>query len=321
MAEDILAWFCGSMAADFSIIFKCSPQKPVFCVIIFMDGTRRYRPKINKSRPQIRAALDLLQQPHSSKAEINSSHGYTIRIRYNRLLCRGACMHAWDNSSYIVIAQVNAKDRYGFTPLHVACQSSNKEAVESLLKHEDINLTIRDGNGDTPLHEACFHGHEEIVKILLNKMKTNGKPDVTKVNIKNNAGLTPFHIACREDHYEIVNLLLNTHQDLLKERDNDKATPLHYACRNDNVKIVTLLMDKSSSLTPQTSDGVTPIHVAAQYGCVKVMEEFLKKVKEVVNVRDTYNQTPLHYATEYGKIDMMKLLLERYMYTTNLQIL
>ena len=187
--------------------------------------------------------------------------------------------------------------------------------MEALLDHEDINLTIRDGNGDTPLHEACFHGHEEVVKVLLEKMTTDGKPDVTKVNIKNKAGLTPFHIACREDHHEIVEQLLDKHPDMVKECDNDKATPLHYVCRNDSIVTVRLLMKKSSSLykflTPQTSDGVTPIHVAAQYGCIKVMEEFLEKECKVVDVEDTYNQTPLHYATEYGKTDMMALLIER----------
>ena len=214
--------------------------------------------------------------------------------------------------------QVNAKDRYGFTALHIACQSGNKEAVESLLAHKDIDLIVRDGNGDTPLHEACFHGHEEVVKVLLKKMKTDGKPDVTKVNIKNEAELTPFHIACREDHYRIVQLLLDLdiHPCLLRECDNDKETPLHYACRNDSIATVRLLMEKSTSslcefLTPKTSDGVTPIHIAAQYGCVKVMEEFLEKERRVVDVKDTYNQTPLHYATEYGKTDMMALLIER----------
>jgi ankyrin len=213
---------------------------------------------------------------------------------------------------------VNAKDRYGFTALHIACQSDNIEAVviESLLDHKDINLTETDRNGNTPLHEACLHGHMEIVEVLLKKIAEKNQ-DVTKVNIKNNAGLTPFHIACREDHHKIVKLLLDKYPKLLKECDNDKATPLHYACRNDNIDTVRLLMQKSSSLyeflTPRISDGVTPIHVAAQYGCVKVMEEFLSlKLGEfTVDVKDTYNQTPLHFATEYGKMDMMALLIKR----------
>ena len=220
---------------------------------------------------------------------------------------------------------MNAKDRYGFTALHIACQSSNREAVDSLLSVENINVTIQDGNGDTPLHEACFHGHEIIVKILLEKMKTNRKPEVTKVNIKNNAGLTPFHIACREGHFKIVKLLLEACPELVNVGDNDNATPLHYACRNDNIGIVNLLVgdenkedDISKFLAHKMSDGVTPIHVAAQYGCVKVMEKFLPSGSEVVNIRDTYHQTPLHYATEYGKIDMMKLLLKRYVQVHNI---
>ena len=77
-------------------------------------------------------------------------------------------------------------------------------------------------------------------------------------------------------------------------------------------------MKESSSLdeflTPRISDGVTPIHIAAQYGCVNVMEEFLEKERKVVDVKDTYDQTPLHYATEYGKTDMMELLLKKYVY-------
>ena len=186
--------------------------------------------------------------------------------------------------------QVNAIDRYGFTALHIACQSGNIEAVESLLDHEDIDVNVKDGNGDTPLHEACFHGHNKIVRALLDKMKWNGKP----INTKNNTGLTPFHIACRENQYKIVELLLEACPKLVNEGDSDNAIPLHYACQNDSVNMVTLLLNKCNGYNvPKTSDGVTPIHVAAQYGCVKIMEEFLKRERKAVNVRDTYNQTPL----------------------------
>ena len=63
MAETSLAWFCGSVATYFSIVSQLfeayySPQKPVFHVAVFVDGTGRYRPGINKSHPRVRAALD-----------------------------------------------------------------------------------------------------------------------------------------------------------------------------------------------------------------------------------------------------------------------
>lgn len=64
-------------------------------------------------------------------------------------------------------------DKFGITPLHLACQVGNNEAVKLLVEIRDIDLTAKDVNGDTPLHEACFRGRLEIatVTVLLEKIE------------------------------------------------------------------------------------------------------------------------------------------------------
>lgn len=186
--------------------------------------------------------------------------------------------------------------------------------MEQLLNRKGIDLTIRDGIGDTPLHEACLHCREKIVVALLGKVEEKQ----TVIVIKNDIGLTPFHIACREGCHNIVQLLLNfskpsSHKSLVEDCDKEEATPLHYACQNDDVCTVDLLLKENPDmLLKPKNDGVTPVHIAARYGCKEVMNRFLETRASAVNVLDKYNQTPLHFATEFGQTDMMKLLLEKY---------
>ena len=212
---------------------------------------------------------------------------------------------------------MNAEDRYGITPLHLACQVGNVDGVKVLLTAEHIKLDAKDGNGDTPLHEACFHGKEKITKMLLKEMKKTKKSELM---VKNDLGLTPFHLACREAHFNIATDLLGYSTDdqlkLVKAMDNERATPLHLACQNDNEEIVSVLLKHKADVYARTNYGVTPVHIAAQYGCQKVMCVFIShssaNPKKLVNVTDDFSQTPLHFAAENGKHEVMKLLLEKY---------
>lgn len=211
---------------------------------------------------------------------------------------------------------MNAKNRYGVTPLHLACQVGNDEGVKVLLTHERVNLGAKDGNGDTPLHEACFHGKKVITELLLKKMEESHELDLT---VRNDLGLTPFHLACREGHRSMVDLLLVYSTDrskLVMVSDNEGATPLHLACQNDDEKIVKALLKYKADIFARSSHGIISIHVAAQFGSRKVMHELLNDPqvakKDAVNAKDDYNQTPLHFAAENGKHKMIQLLLERY---------
>lgn len=57
-----------------------------------------------------------------------------------------------------------------------------------------------------------------------------------------------------------------------------------------------------------------PIHYAAQYNHVKVVEELLKSdnddVRATVNATCNFDDTPLHKAAHHGNIEMVKHLLK-----------
>jgi ankyrin repeat protein len=135
-------------------------------------------------------------------------------------------------------ADVNAKDKDGSTPLHLA---DNQDVVKLLLvKGADVNA--KDKDGSTPLHLA---DNEDVVKLLLAKG--------ADVNAKDKDGRTPLHLAVAKDT-DIVKLLLAKGADV-NAKDKNGSTPLHLA---DNQDVVKLLLVKGADVNAKDKDGKTP---------------------------------------------------------------
>ena len=97
---------------------------------------------------------------------------------------------------------VNAKDKYGRTPLHMTPINGHKEIVELLIsKGADVN--VRDDlGGRTPLHQAASSGHkvaQQIAELLITKG--------ADVNAKMEDGRTPLNFTESKEHKEIADLL------------------------------------------------------------------------------------------------------------------
>jgi hypothetical protein len=65
-------------------------------------------------------------------------------------------------------ADVNAKTRRGFTPLHIAAQQGNTGIIIALIKAgAKLESVTDDGMGTTPLQEAAYNGNLQAVKVLM----------------------------------------------------------------------------------------------------------------------------------------------------------
>jgi len=92
---------------------------------------------------------------------------------------------------------VSAIDRFGATPLHLACQQGHLEAAKLLLS-AGAPVDARDSYGNTPLWRAVFAfrgGEPELIRVLLN---ADADPDA-----KNNTDRSPRDMALTFDRPEI----------------------------------------------------------------------------------------------------------------------
>lgn len=112
---------------------------------------------------------------------------------------------------------VNYTDSDGYTPLHRASYSGNKDCVNYLLKY-GANIEAKTGEGWTPLHCAVRWNNVEVADYLIRKG--------ANVNAASSGGNTPLHIVVSNGCYsitcDIIQLLL-FHPDCNYELKNDSG--------------------------------------------------------------------------------------------------
>ena len=114
------------------------------------------------------------------------------------------------------------------TPLHKAASNDQHEIVEELLSVQDVSKNPTDRYGNTPLHLACRYGFEKTVDKFLNPKY---KCDVETLN---NDGENVLHLAAKGGNIKVVETLVTrmkrvdqknnfgrTSIDIAKSKSND----------------------------------------------------------------------------------------------------
>lgn len=96
-------------------------------------------------------------------------------------------------------ADINARDNFGHTPLHLASWNGDLEIVEALIA-AGANAKAIDNSGRTPLHNPINHGSSEIVKVLI--------AAGANVNAINESGEIPLHNLSWRGDPETINVLI-----------------------------------------------------------------------------------------------------------------
>jgi ankyrin repeat protein len=202
-------------------------------------------------------------------------------------------------------ADVNARNKYGDTPLVIAARNGSNETVKALLAGgADVN--IKSQNGWAPILHASQRIHNnnnphlsiEIINALIDKgadvdARTNSgetsiflsawNGDVTIVNallarganvdVKMQNGETPLirtvHANVSKYRNDVIKTLIAHGADVNARTDtkiSDGYAPLIFAAWNGNTEIVLLLLEKGADVNARTREGKTPLYFAAGQG-------------------------------------------------------
>ena len=229
------------------------------------------------------------------------------------------------------------------SPLHYSITHGDEKTVMILIAAgADLKGALR---------HAAMEGQVEIAKTLITK----------GVNLeeKSHTGKTPLHFAVEYGKYEMVKLLLENGA-IVDSRDNYFRTPLHYASghgfcmiadydgvgmnlkwkesalnsiqKENYLKCVETLIKYGADVNTTTKSGRTPLHLAAENGCLirrrilntrdkdiaeKTVQENLKIINTLVQnggnieIKDKWGKTPLIVAIHCGNRRGANLLLEK----------
>ncbi len=170
-------------------------------------------------------------------------------------------------------ANVNLCDRHGDSPLSTAVRCGSEEITETLLNHKDINVSIRDKYGMTPLHVACVRRKPVLVKMLLDygaeswplqldSSKSQPSPPImlclevsdlasmailldagASPNCLDQKGDTPLIKAIYKKQLDFVCLLLK-YKPNLRIKNNYGNSALQYALQLNLCGVVKILVEK-----------------------------------------------------------------------------
>ena len=201
------------------------------------------------------------------------------------------------------MADVDAKDAYGYTPQHYAAWTGHVSVVAALIA-AGADVNVKDNDGRTPLY---FAGHAAVISTLL--------AAGADANEKDDDGRTPLHFAGSLERFFIV---IAAGADVVApliagganvdEKDDAGEAPLHIAARNGRVSIVAALITGGASVNEKNDAGETPLHIAVGEGRAAVVAALLA-AGAAVNEKNDAGEAPLDIAVSEGRFSIASALL------------
>lgn len=170
-------------------------------------------------------------------------------------------------------ADVNTKDRYGRTPLHVAAAENENEShfeVAELLLKNTAEVNARDNQGKTPLYYLLRRASVRFVRLFL-----VFKADVNSLTNKGD-NLLFWADSC--ENLEVLQLLIDLGLNV-NHRSDGGQTPLHQACKSftENIKNIKFLLVNGANMNAVDNKNYSP-------GTMAVLTSGLYKVRSKIMI-------------------------------------
>ena len=182
-----------------------------------------------------------------------------------------------------LVGDVDQRGPLGLTPLMVA--------------------SIRGGGIDQG--DVCENDEEDTSNAAIQDLIAQGSNIGAQMD---KTGETPLHLASRYARADAAKKLLDAKADA-NAQDNTGRTPLHAAVAADAQGVFQILLrHRATDLNSKTSDGTTPLILAARLAIEGMVEDLIQADADI-NASDENGKSALHWAASVNNVDAVNTLL------------
>ncbi|CAB0029416.1 unnamed protein product [Trichogramma brassicae] len=176
--------------------------------------------------PLLRAGAD----PNSPNKEGLTPLHLIAKIPY---LCETVKRFFQINDELNQLVQINARDKLGDTPLHVAAEYVKDKRIMEVLLRRGASPNLANDEGSTPLHIICKRNQHDVDEMAELFFKINDELNqLVQINARDKLGDTPLHVALKKSQEEVLEVLLRNGSDPNLAND-EGSTPLHIICKRN----------------------------------------------------------------------------------------
>lgn len=235
---------------------------------------------------------------------------------------------------------LNAQDRDGYTPLHLATSLGREDVVRLLLNKPGIRLDLTDRLGRTPLTLATYWGLKSMALVLIEHSEAfpiargghlsalvlaakHGDKDIcerllTACGYRNlcfhldMSGKGFLHHAAMNEWGDLIETCLRRGGLTLNidQIDHSGRSALHYASQLGNYNSCQVLIQGGASLTLQDRLGRTAVQAAADAGFKECLILLLESGRVDPSQRDIEGRSLVHWVATLDCVDAMELVSE-----------
>ena len=195
-------------------------------------------------------------------------------------------------------------DHEGNSLLHIAAETEDLELIDFCMDVE-LNINAKNKAGERPLHVAVSAGSVGAVKRLV---RAGANPSTWFIFGDEKYNL--LHVAIGFGNNEVIKAVLESPLlEINAVTGYGKKSALHFAAEMGNSRVIGLLAAKRADLNVKDKNGDTPLHLAIRSGSLKAARALIEAGADL-SLANNEDDTPLQLALKLGKMDAAKALQE-----------
>ncbi|KAF6819220.1 ankyrin unc44 [Colletotrichum plurivorum] len=206
-------------------------------------------------------------------------------------------------------SMIDARNRWGYTPLQGAVAKKSPAAAIALLE-AGAQPGLRPVGTFSALTLAIANGCEDLAELLI----TTYGVDATEPDNEIHCAIT---LAAEKGWLRVFQLLPGDVWGAVASRFS--STLLHCAAGSNQVEFIKALLSlvPDLDLVPRNSSDQTPWHIAANLGALDALAWISKAMPSALLIKGFKSRLPIHEAALHGHLECVKVLLTAHPATIN----